>query len=181
MSKKNRKKLSIDELEKVSPAKLLKLIQLGKSYIKGTDVVKKMFKDYDMPLSFIDLIPVSFAKLDVSAKTLKGVVFLNFSLLADGDFFKDLGYLVHEFSHVLQQITGDSPTKGSEGDSESYLSNKDEIEAFSNQVEFLAEEFDYETAEDYVDRLLDYHEMRGLEKKKHKNDLMENIDQESAK
>jgi hypothetical protein len=111
-----------------------------------------------------------FSDLDVSAKTVKGVVYLNYKLLCDGDFYKDYGYLTHEYTHALQQCTGKGPTKGS--DDGEYLDNKYEVEGFQNQVEYMANEFGEDEAEDYVDNLLEHHEITNKKEKAKKKDQL---------
>lgn len=153
---------SIEQIKKIHKAKLLKLINLGKHYIKKNEVTKKLFKDYDVDIDYIDLIPTAFAEIDTSAKTVKGNVYLSYKLLCDGSFFKDLGYLVHEYNHVLQQVTAEEPIEGVKGTSgKDYLNNKEEVEAFKNQINYLADEFSVEEAEKYIDKLLDHHKIHG--------------------
>ena len=75
------------------------------------------------------------------------------------------------YSHFFQQTAADKATKGSaEGE---YLHNPHEQEGFANQVEFLANHFGDDEAEDYVDDLLDHHDED--DNKDLKNKLMENI------
>ena len=69
----------------------------------------------------------------------------------------DNSFLVHELTHVLQQTCGDKPTKGAnDGD---YLANKYEQEGFQNQSEYIADTRSPDKAEDYIDHVLDYHDV----------------------
>ena len=166
-------KYSIEDIKKVSPEKLLKVIQIAKEYLKRNKIVQQMFKDHEVPISYMDLIPCTFGDLKVSAKTVKGVITLNYSLLCDGNFFKDYSYLVHEILHNLQQLFGDNPTKSSNtGD---YLHNKYEIEGFQYQVEFINDQFGEIAAEEYIDNLLDYHDKNGKERDKLKSKMTKKI------
>jgi hypothetical protein len=169
-------KYTIEQVKAINPGKLLKLINLGKKHIKKHPVIKRMFEEYGEPISLIDTIPMAFADLDVSAKTLRGNIYLNYRLLTDGDFFKDLGYFVHEISHVLQQTTGNRPT-GSSGDKgKNYLDNEEEIEAFQNQIEYLADQFGEVEAEKYVDNLLEHHRVKdGDYKEKKEEELLAKV------
>jgi hypothetical protein len=150
--------------------KELEIISKLKSKIKDHPVVKQMFKDYDISLDELDLFPICFADIDVSAKTDHGIIYLNKSHLDDDPLGKDDHYLVHELTHVLQQTCGDKPTKGAEeGD---YLANKYEQEGFQNQSEYIADTRSPEKAEKYIDHVLDYHEVTDKDREKRKDQLL---------
>lgn len=166
-------KYSVEDIKKIPQNKLIKLFDIAKNYLKKNEVVQQMFKDHDVPIAYIDLIPCRFGDLKVSAKTTKGVIILNYKLLSDGNFFKDYSYLVHEILHNLQQLFGDAPTKSSNtGD---YLHNKYEIEGFQYQLEFINDQFGEIAAEKYVDNLLDYHNKNGKERESLKNKMTTKI------
>lgn len=168
-------KFTIDDAKALPIEFLLRLIKKSKEYLKKDEVMQRMFRERDLDIDFIDFIPMTFDDLDVSARTEKGTITLNYKLLCDGDFYKDISYLVHETEHWLQQCFGDGPTKGS--DTGNYLDNPYEEEAFQNQVEFMANEFGEQEAEKYVDHLLNYHEITDKdEKEEKKEELMANID-----
>lgn len=157
----------------ISRKEQLDLINKMKSKIKDHDVVKQMFKDYDADVSDIDLIPICFKDLDVSARTERGCVYLNNSLLEDDDLFANDHYLVHELTHALQQAYGDKPTKSS--DSGDYLGNKYEQEGFQNQTEYMADTKGEDVAEDYVENLLDHHDVFDKKKREKRKDQLLNI------
>lgn len=150
--------------------KLRPLIERVRERIKSHEVVQNMFDEYKVDPSEIDLIPMAFANLDVSARTDHGVLYFSTKLLKDGDFDEDDHYLVHELTHFLQQTTGTQPTKGSEEGK--YLDNPDEIEGFQNQTEYLAETRNKGTAEKYVEKVLDHHDLSGNKRETRKEDLM---------
>lgn len=145
---------------------LLKQIQTAKDRIKDNDVLKKMFKEYNVDLDELDLVPICFSDLDVSARTSHGCIYLNKDLI-DSDFDH---YLVHELSHYLQQSTGSKPTKGSDNDD--YLDNKDEQEGFQNQTEYIAEEHGDHAAEKYIEKVLDHHDVDKDERAEKKEKLL---------
>jgi hypothetical protein len=163
-------KIPIEVVKHFPPKLLLKLINRAKQYLKDDEVMQKVFAEYDLPIEYLNFVPMTFADLDVSAKTVKGVIYLNYKLLCDGDFFRDYAYLLHETVHFLQQISGDGPTKGS--DDGEYLDNEYEIESFQNQVEWIANELGEHEAEKYVDHLLDHHEIEDEEAEEKKDELM---------
>lgn len=161
--------LSIEQVKKIPPKVLLKLIQRAKDFLKTNKIFLDMCKKYDSDPSFIDNVPVKFGDLDVSARTERGVITLAFKLLCDGDFFKDYSYLCHESEHYLQQTCGDKPTIGA--DDMDYLKNPYEQEAFATQIEYIKYMFGKEEADKYLDHLLDHHDKDGKDRKKIKDKL----------
>jgi hypothetical protein len=155
----------------IDQKKLRKIISDAINDIRDHDVVKEMFEDHDVKISEIDTIPVCFADIDVSARTDHGCIYLNVSLLDDIDSIKH--YLVHEITHWAQQTTGSKPTKGAE-DGE-YLENEFEIEGFQNQVEYMADVADEETAEEYVEQVIEHHDYEGSKADDKKEELMESV------
>ena len=70
-------KYSIEDIKKVPPKTLLKLIDRAKKYLKQNSVMKDVCKEYGADINDIDLIPIRFGDLDVSARTEKGIITLN--------------------------------------------------------------------------------------------------------
>ena len=126
--------------------------------------------EYDVDIEEIDLIPMRFGTIDVSAKTDHGIIIFNYKLLCDGFFLKDYSYGVHECLHYLQQTTGDKPTQSA--DDGEYLDNPFEEEAFTKQVAYIANQFGKNDAEDYVDDLLDHHEIDNEKEFKEKKEVL---------
>ena len=171
---KDQEKIPLSVVKKFPYKTLNRLIRKMREFLKQDPVVQDMFKDYDIDIDEIDYIPMKFGKIDVSAKTDHGVIIYNYKLLTDGDFFKDFSYGVHEMTHWLQQTTGDNPTQSS--DDGDYLENPFEQEGFQNQIEYIAEQFGEGEAEEYVDRLLEHHEVDdGKKRDKLEDVLMEKI------
>jgi len=154
---KDNEKIPLSVVKKFPYKTLNRLIKKLREFLKQDPVVRDMFKQYDVDIKEIDYIPMMFGNIDVSAKTDHGVIIYNYKLLTDGDFFKDFSYGTHEITHWLQQTTGDEPTRSS--DDGEYLENPFEQDAFQNQVEYIAEHFGDGEAEEYVDNLLDHHEV----------------------
>lgn len=171
MSSKEQSKMTISEIKKMPLSFLLRIIDKAKKEIKKDKTMVRICEEYDVSIDEIDYIPTYFKDLDVSATTDHGVVYLSYNLLLDGFSKKNWSYLIHEYSHFFQQTAANKATKGSaEGE---YLHNPHEQEGFANQVEFLANHFGDDEAEDYVDDLLDHHDED--DNKDLKNKLMENI------
>jgi len=157
MSSKKSEKIPLSAVKKLPYQSLNRMIKKMREYLKHDGVVQEMFDKYSVDIEEIDLIPMRFGNLDVSAKTDHGVIIFNYKLLTDGDFFKDFSYGVHEMTHWLQQTTGDKPTQSA--DDGNYLDNPFEQEGFQNQVEYIANQFGDGEAENYVDDLLEHHEV----------------------
>lgn len=171
ISKKNdEEKIPFAQIKKLPYKSLNRMIKKMREYLKTNEVVQKMFKEYKVDLSEIDLIPIMFGNLEVSAKTDHGVIILNYKLLTDGDFFKDFSYGVHEITHWLQRTTGEKATQSS--DDGDYLDNPYEREGFANQVEYIAEQFGDGEAEQYVDDLLEHHEVESPKEIKEKKEAL---------
>lgn len=168
------KKIPLSVVKKLPYKTLMRMINKAKDFLKKDGVMQEAFKEYDVDIEEIDYIPTYFKELDVSAKTEHGVVWLSYKLLCDGDFFEDYSYLIHEYVHFLQQTTGTKPTTSY--DDENYLDNIFEQEGFSKQVEFIANQSGEDEAEEYVDDLLDYHEIEDdKEKDKLEAIFLENV------
>jgi hypothetical protein len=161
---------SIETVRKISPKVLLKIIDKAKKYLKTNDVYLKMCKDFDIDPDTIDVIPMKFGDIDVSARTEKGIITFNYKLLCDGDFIKDYMYALHEIAHTYQQCYGDKPSIGAnEGD---YLSNPYEEEGFQYQLKYIENEQGPEQAEKYVDHLLEHHEVSDPKERKEKKEIL---------
>lgn len=174
MSSQKSEKIPLSQVKKMPYRTLNRMLKKLREFLKKDDVVQKMFKEYEVDIEEIDFIPMKFGNLDVSAKTDHGVIIYNYKLLTDGDFFKDFSYGVHEITHWLQQTTGTKPTKSS--DDGSYLDNPFEQEGFQNQIEYISKQDGKEEAEDYVNNLLDHHEIESdKERDKKKETLMAKV------
>jgi hypothetical protein len=163
-------KIPLSQVRKLPYKTLNRMLKKMREHLKGDETVQKMFKEYGVDLEEIDLIPMKFGKLDVSAKTDHGVLIFNWKLLCDGDFLDDYSYGVHEITHWLQQTTGNKPTQSA--DDGSYLDNPFEQEGFQNQVEYIAKEKGPEEAEEYVEDLLEHHDIKDEEELEEKKEIL---------
>lgn len=154
----------------VSHAENLALLQEVRDKIKQSQTVQDLCEEYGVETDYIDLIPMAFADLDVSARTDKGCIYFNTSLLDTPEELEH--YCTHELTHHLQQCFGDGPTEGSSG-SEDYLDNKYEQEGFQAQTEYISETQGDEAAEEYVEQVLDHHQIKSPDREKRKKDLLE--------
>jgi len=160
--------MSKPDISNIDQASLRPLIDKVKKRIKNDPTIKEMLDKYDVDSEEIDLVPMCFAHIDVSARTDHGIIYFNVKLVEDGNFDNDDHYLVHELTHYFQQTTGNQATQGAnEGD---YLENEDEIEGFQNQTKYLSETRSEEDAEEYVDQVLDHHEVSDEDEREDKKE-----------
>ena len=166
--------ISLNKARSISPKTLLKLINRAKKHLKDNKTIREMCKEYSIDTSILDIIPIKFGDLPVSARTEKGIITLNYKLLCDGDFFKDYHYLCHEIQHWLDQCLGERPTKGA--DEGSYLDNEAEQKGFQAQLEYIDDTFGKDEADTYVEHLLDHHKVDDDQDRKEKKEvLMEKV------
>jgi hypothetical protein len=161
---------TIEEVKKMSPKTLLKIIERGKKYLKANDVYLKMCKDFDVDPNVIDIIPMKFGDINVSARTEKAVITFNYKLLCDGDFIKDYMYMLHEVNHYLRQCYDTKPSPGA--DDGDYLLNPAEQEAFQYQLKYIEDQEGKNKAEKYVNNLLDHHEVSDPKERKEKKEIL---------
>lgn len=154
----------------VSHSEASKIIQEAKNRVKQQEALRKCFEKYNLDINEVDDVPVCFADIDVSARTDHGVIYLNWELLDDG-FPENDHYLAHELTHYAQQTTGDGPTDGSTDDT--YLDNKYEQEGFKVQTEFLSETEGDGVAKDYINQVLNYHDVPKSERAKKRKELLQ--------
>ena len=164
----------VDEMLKMankrSHKENLKTIDRVKDKVKKSKVYADLCEEYGVELEYIDLIPMAFNDLEVSARTDKGCIYFNEEMLDDGNFEKDDHYLIHEMVHHFQQCFGNGPTKGSTPDN--YLDNECEQEGFQAQTEYLSETRDDGAAEKYVQKVMDHHDIPKKERKERRKDLL---------
>jgi hypothetical protein len=153
--------------------KLLPIIEKIRKKVLNHDVVKDIFDKYNLDKEEINLIPICFAKIPVSARTDHGIIYINIDLLKDDDFENNNDhYLAHEVTHFAQQTTGTKPTPGSDDDN--YLDNPVEQEGFQNQTKYISDTKGEEEAEEYIEKVLDRHRDNSVDDKK-RNNRKENL------
>ena len=168
---KDKKKFTEKELKAIPKSELNKLLTSLKEHLKKEKIMQEAFNKYRIDIEEIDYIPMMFGDLEVSAKTDHGVIIFNYKLLEDGDFLGDFSYGIHEITHWLQQCSGNKGTQSaSDGD---YLDNPDEKEGFQYQIKYIDKHYGEEKAENYVNNLINYHDVD--DKKEKKEELMAKI------
>jgi hypothetical protein len=159
----------------VSPFYQIQIEKLRRD-LKKDPITQELFDEYEIPISELDHVPMFFAQLPVSARTEHGIIYFNLELIEENGelnqekWKKNYHYAHHELTHYLQQTTGTGPTHGSAEDS--YLDNEYEQEGFQEQTKFIAHHEGNEEAEDYIEQVLDHHDVDGQERKEKKEELL---------
>ena len=125
-------------------------------------------KEYGEDIDYIDSIKIYFSPLDVSAKTVNGVIILNESLIENGKWEDIMRYITHEFVHCLQQQFG---LVNGKVDKDKYLDDKNEQEAFQAQIEYMEDHESPEEVQQYLEQLLDHHNIKGPKREYYKREL----------
>jgi len=139
-----------------------RIVRILRKTLKKHPIAHRLCEKYEEDIGLIDDIPIRFEPIDVSAKTVNGEIILNSKLL-EGEFRDNMRYLVHEFVHALQQENGLVEEKPESGE---YLDDPNEIEAFQAQLDFMDGCYSEEEVQEYLEQLLDHHNIKGKERKR---------------
>ncbi len=162
----DKKEFSIDE-------KFLHIKNIRK-FLLSNEIALEICREFGYDKDIFLGIPISFSDdLDVSAKTTNGEMFVNTQLISEG-YDIMLRYVVHELVHVFQHAKNKSKSDPYPG--EDYLDRPDEIEAFQFQIEFDDEARGERSVVEYVEELLDYHDIPEKEKNEKAEELMDKVD-----
>lgn len=151
-----------------------KLIDEMKNIVKKEKAFIDACNEYKVDVNFIDNVNISFDDdLDVSAKTINGDVFLNGKLFDGGDMCDNVRYITHESIHVIQQELGKVEGKTPKED---YLDDPNEQEAFQYQLQFMDDHMSEEEIQEYLEQLMDHHDVKGKERREKIKILKEKIE-----
>lgn len=151
----------------------IQLVADLKQDLKENPIVIEICHENGFDVDILDGIPISFGEAETTAETVDGKIVLNKKILHD-DLTLIKRYIVHELVHVFQHMEREGmpdPYKQYQ-----YLERPDEQEAFQAQVAFEAEENGKDSADNYVDDLLEYHEIEEPKKVQLKEKLKEKIE-----
>lgn len=163
-----------DEKEKsLSIEDSVELVKKIKESLKESDIAKEICRENGHDIDVIDAIVIKIEPLDTSAETVNGEITLNESL-ADEEFEILMRYAIHELVHVFQHMEREGEPDPYE--KLHYLDRPDETEAFKVQIEYEAEERGKNEAEDYVDELLEYHDIPEEKREKKKEEFLERVE-----
>jgi len=149
-----------------------KLVKRLKKDLKNQEQYEEKCKEYQEDKDFIDSVEIFFAPMDVSAKTVNGTIILNENLL-EGEWDEIQRYIIHELTHVLQQINGlvDGPIEKGK-----YLDDENEQEAFRIQLDYMSDHDTPEEIQEYLENLLDHHNIKGKKRQEYIKELTKDID-----
>jgi len=125
-----------------------------KDALKESEIAQEVCKEHGFEPDIIDAIVIRFDDIKVSAETINGEMTLNNELVNDG-FHMMMRYAIHELVHIFQHMNREGKSDPYQG--QDYLDRPDEQEAFKVQIEYEKQENGEAEAEEYVDGLLDYH------------------------
>ena len=147
-------------------------IKALKNALKQEDEYLEKCEKYHKNKNFVDSVQISFEPdLDVSAKTINGQILLNDKLF-DKEWDVQMRYVIHEIIHAMQQDVG--KVKG-KVDKNKYLDDKNEQEAFTAQISYMCEHDNTEEVQEYIENLLDHHDIKGKERKDKAKKLTEDL------
>ena len=143
-------------------------------FLMNDDIANEICNEFGYDKDIILGVPLSFSDdIDVAAKTLNGEMMINENLIDEKQeiLFR---YIIHELVHVFQHMQNKSerdpyPNKD-------YLDRPDEIEAFQFQIEFDEETRGENDAVEYVEELVDYHEVPESKQDAKEDELMKKVD-----
>lgn len=143
--------------------KLHKLIEKMKEDVKKQEPYIKKCEEYGEDVDFIDNVEIKIEPLDVSAKTINGVIIINENIVLNSDWEDIEKYVIHEVSHCLQQEHG---LVNEKVEKDKYLDDKNEQEAFQVQLEYMDDHEPPEKVQKYLEQLLDHHNIKDKSKRK---------------
>jgi len=152
-----------------------KLLAKIRVHLRNDSMAKNLVKEYKLKNWIFDAVPLDFKKINVTAKTVNGTIYLS-PKIEDMPFKIVMRYVIHEFVHVLQHITEQKKGETEDDKDQEYLEREDEIEAFQEQIKYDAKHRGLKAAEEYTDELLEYHKIPKTEKIHKKKELMEKVE-----
>lgn len=141
-----------------------------KKELSRSPIVLEMCEEYGVDIDLVLGIPIDFAELDVSAKTIDSKIYLNEDLLGES-FEKIMRYAIHEITHAFQHMNREHLDHDPYADDD-YLDRDDEREAFKNQLEYQIEVEPVEEVVEYIEDLFDHHDIPNEDRKEKLQEIM---------
>jgi|TARA_R110001583_G_scaffold16234_18_gene66341 hypothetical protein len=139
--------------------------------LAGSELAREICIEHGKDPSLLIGVPIDFSKdVESSAVTEDGRIVLNETLL-DGEFEILMRYVIHELVHVMQHIDG-----GAGDRDEDYLDRESELEAFRYQIEYDSANRSEEDVEEYIEGLLDFHDISGKDRGQKEKELMKRVE-----
>lgn len=140
------------------------------SLFRSSSIVKSMLERFKLDDDILDDLHLAFDHLPVSAAYFQDKIIINEKFL-DEDFIDDVHYFIHELTHYFQDKSNEVKKYDYINFSD-YLDYPPEYEAFRYQIEFMKDFYGDKFAEEYVDKLLKFHNYKGKEKEERRSKLL---------
>lgn len=151
------------------------LLSKIRKLLKEDDICLQICSEFGHEIDILDGIPIQFdPDIDVSAKTINAKIYLSENLLSES-FKVIMRYVVHELVHAFQHMN--KKDKEDKHEKKDYLDRPDEVEAFQAQIKYDAKNRGKDAAEDYVDELIEYHEIPNTKKEEKKEELLKEVEE----
>lgn len=148
----------------------MRLLADIRTTMMNDEVAKEICREEGVDEWLLVSVPILFEDLEVAAKTTDGSISLSTKLLDKPPEIR-MRYVIHELVHAIQHIKDFGKPKSDEA--HNYLDEPDEVAAFQKQIKYHSKELGKEDAEEYVDDLLDHHNVPGEDKKDKREELLE--------
>jgi len=152
--------------------KQMRILSEIRTSLINDEIAKEICKEKGFGTWFLASVPISFEELDVAAKTSDGSIILSRKLLNKPPVIR-MRYVIHELVHAMQHTKDYGKNKDDKA--QDYLDRPDEIEAFQAQNKYDAEERGEAKVEEYVESLLDHHEIPAADKDEKRNELLKEV------
>ena len=140
--------------------------------LMNDSTAKEICIDNEIEPKFLEIVPIRYEKLEVTAKTVNGSIILNPKLMKKS-FKIIMRYVIHELVHAIQHVKDYGEKQNDK--KKDYLNRADEIEAFQYQVKYDKKHRGKEKTEKYVNGLLDFHDLSADKKEEKKEEIMRKV------
>jgi hypothetical protein len=152
---------------------IVELLSKVKKTLMEDDIAAEICNEFGFDVDIISGIPIEFDdSIESTAKTINSHIKLNTSLM-DAEFEVIMRYAIHELVHALQHMTEEANEQENNAE---YLDRDDELEAFQYQIEYESDARGPDVAEQYVDDLIEYHEIPEEEKEDKREELLDKVE-----
>ena len=155
--------------------KKMETLSRVRTALLNDNIAKEICTENDMGAWFLNSVPIRFDDLDVTAKTVNGDITLSPKLIKK-PFEILMRYVIHELVHAIQHVKDHDKNKKNKR--KNYLNREDEVEAFQYQAKYDKDQRGLEEVEDYVDGLLDFHDIPDDQREDKKEEILEKTEED---
>ena len=168
--KESKSQKKVKEKKSFTLREIFKALSEIRVSLLNDEIAKDICEEAGEDIGLLEVVPIMFEDMDVTAKTVSGKIVLNPALI-DEDSPVMMRYIIHELVHVLQHLDG--VTGNDDDNSGNYLDKKTEEEAFKRQIEFDAKHRSEDEADEYIEGLLEYHDFPKKKREEKEEELKE--------